>query len=119
MGTPLPLGDKVCFATSKGKLIVTELDGTQLWTFQLGGTCHATPVAADGMLLVGCDDGQLYAFREKGPRRGRAERGFPPTSNPTHRRVCVYRAQAPCNPFLHIEKMTILGSLSVWPDPNG
>ena len=38
-------------------------DGTKLWSANLGGTCHAPPVTADGMLLVGCDDGKLYAFR--------------------------------------------------------
>jgi outer membrane protein assembly factor BamB len=65
MGTPLALGDKLCFATVAGKLIVTDLDSTRRWTYQLGGTCHATPVAADGTLLVGCDDGHLYAFHEK------------------------------------------------------
>src|SRR5262249_54535596 len=65
MATPLALGDQVCFATTTGKLIVTDLDGTRRSTYQLGGTCHATPVAADGFLIVGCDDGHLYAFREK------------------------------------------------------
>ena len=34
-------------------------------TAELGGTCHASPVAADGHLVVGCDDGKLYAFRGK------------------------------------------------------
>jgi outer membrane protein assembly factor BamB len=65
MGTPLALGEALCFATASGKLVVTDLDGTQRWSFQLGGTCHASPVAADGIVLVGCDDGHLYAFRQK------------------------------------------------------
>jgi outer membrane protein assembly factor BamB len=65
MGTPLVLGDRVCFATVAGKVIVTDPDGTRRWSFALGGTCHATPVAADGLLIVGCDDGHLYAFREQ------------------------------------------------------
>jgi outer membrane protein assembly factor BamB len=66
MTAPLALGETVCFATAAGKLIVTDPDGTRRWSFQLGGTCHAPPVAADGLLLVGCDDGHLYAFREQG-----------------------------------------------------
>jgi outer membrane protein assembly factor BamB len=40
-------------------------DGKKLWTAKLGGTCHAPPVAADGLLAVGCDDGFLYGFRSK------------------------------------------------------
>jgi outer membrane protein assembly factor BamB len=65
MGTPLVLGDKLCFASTTGKVSITETDGTRRWSFQMDGTCHATPVAADGMLIVGCDDGNLYAFRER------------------------------------------------------
>lgn len=65
MGTPLVIGDHVCFATVAGKLCVTEPDGKERWSYQLGSTCHATPIAADGHLVVGCDDGHLYAFRSK------------------------------------------------------
>jgi outer membrane protein assembly factor BamB len=66
MGAPLGLGDKVCFATIAGEVILTALNGKTLWSAKLGGTCHAPPVAADGTLVVGCDDGNVYAFREKG-----------------------------------------------------
>jgi outer membrane protein assembly factor BamB len=65
MGTPLVVGDQVCFATVSGKVVLAESDGKERWKYQLGGTCHATPIAADGYLLVGCDDGHLYAFRQK------------------------------------------------------
>jgi outer membrane protein assembly factor BamB len=65
MGTPLALGDKLAFATISGEITLTALDGKKLWSTKLGGTCHAPPAAADGVLLVGCDDGNLYAFREK------------------------------------------------------
>jgi outer membrane protein assembly factor BamB len=65
MTTPLTLGSgKLCFSSLAGKLIVTGHDGTQLWKHQLADRCHSAPVAADGVLLVGCDDGKLYAFRE-------------------------------------------------------
>jgi outer membrane protein assembly factor BamB len=66
MGAPLGLGDKVCLATLAGEVILSALDGKKLWSAKLGGTCHAPPVAADGVLVVGCDDGNVYAFREKG-----------------------------------------------------
>lgn len=65
MGTPLVVGELICFATAKGKVVVTEADGKERWIYQLGGTCHATPVAADGYLVVGCDDGHVYAFRSQ------------------------------------------------------
>jgi outer membrane protein assembly factor BamB len=65
MGTPLVVGDFVCFPAVTGHLYLTDATGKVAWTFQLGDTCHATPVAADGVLVVGCDDGHLYAFKEK------------------------------------------------------
>lgn len=65
MVAPLILGEAVCFATRTGKLIVTDPTGKQLWTHQLPGPCHSPPVAVEGLLVVGCDDGRLYAFRPK------------------------------------------------------
>jgi outer membrane protein assembly factor BamB len=75
MGTPLVIGDLVCFASRKGEvvLIQPELATTQervvrqktVWSTQLGDTCHGSPSFADGYLLIGCDNGKLYAFREK------------------------------------------------------
>jgi outer membrane protein assembly factor BamB len=74
MSTPLVLGEMICFAAKKGEVILTRLDAASLsgkyagqkvvWSATLGGTCHSSPVAADGYLVVGCDDGKLYAFRE-------------------------------------------------------
>ena len=65
MAAPLAVGDKLCFATLHGKVILTDLDGRQLWSHALGGPSHAPPVAAAGLLVVGCDDGSLHAFREE------------------------------------------------------
>jgi outer membrane protein assembly factor BamB len=64
-GTPLALGEALGFATRDGEVAVTDPAGKVLWSTKLGGTCHATPVAAAGVLVVGCDDGKLYAFRQK------------------------------------------------------
>ena len=76
MGTPLVLGDTICLATRAGELLITKpnyakprgrtIMHKQLWNYKLGGTCHATPIAADSHLVVGCDDGYLYCFRETG-----------------------------------------------------
>lgn len=65
MGAPLALGDRIAAATLKGDVVLLTPTGARLWTGKLGGTCHAPPVAAGGLLVVGCDDGHLYAFREK------------------------------------------------------
>ena len=63
MTTPLVLGDTLCFATLKGKLLIVKPGGERLWSTTLGGACHSSPVAAGGLLVVGCDDGFVYAFR--------------------------------------------------------
>jgi hypothetical protein len=65
MGTPLVAGDYLCIAAVSGTVHLTDVDGKRRWTFQLDGTCHSTPVAADCVLVVGCDDGHVYAFRGK------------------------------------------------------
>jgi len=65
MAAPLALGDKLCFATLEAGVVLTKLDGTRLWNYELGGPSHSSPAAADGLLVVGSDDGNLYAFCEK------------------------------------------------------
>ena len=56
---------EACLAALAGEVILTALDGKRLWSARLGGACHAPPVAANGALVVGCDDGSVYAFRER------------------------------------------------------
>ena len=65
MATPLALGDKLCFSTLHGEVVVTNVDGKRLWSYELSRPSHAPPAAVAGLLVVGCDDGNLYAFREK------------------------------------------------------
>jgi outer membrane protein assembly factor BamB len=65
MVAPLVLGELLCIAGRNGQLSVVELDGTVKWKHSLPAGCHSPPVAADGLLVVGCDDGKFYAFREK------------------------------------------------------
>ena len=65
MATPLTIGNKLCFATLEGKVVLTDLDGKRLWSYDMGSSSHGIPVAAAGLLVVGCDDGNVYAFREK------------------------------------------------------
>jgi len=42
---------------------MTDHQGNRLWNDRRGGACHAAPVAADGLLVVGCDDAFVYGFR--------------------------------------------------------
>lgn len=70
MATPLTLGDKLCFSTMAGEVVLTDVDGKRLWNYKLGGNAgHSAPVAAAGLLVVGCDDGHLYAFKEVAPAK--------------------------------------------------
>jgi outer membrane protein assembly factor BamB len=64
MVAPLVLGETVCFAGRTGKLAVTDAAGKTLWSATLGGRCHSPPIAADGLLVLGCDDGHVYAFHD-------------------------------------------------------
>ncbi|MGE3803225.1 MAG: PQQ-binding-like beta-propeller repeat protein [Gemmataceae bacterium] len=73
MGTPVVAGDLLCFASTRGELLIVKPDlatlsartpGNQiLWRGKLDSTCHSSPIVVDGYLLVGCDDGLLYAFK--------------------------------------------------------
>jgi outer membrane protein assembly factor BamB len=65
MVAPLVLGDAVCFAGRTGKVALTDAAGKQLWSTTLGGQCHSAPAAAAGLLVVGCDDGRVYAFQAR------------------------------------------------------
>jgi outer membrane protein assembly factor BamB len=63
MTTPLVLGDTICFTTLAGQVVITDPEGKQLWSVSLGSALHSSPVVAAGALVVGCDDGYVYAFR--------------------------------------------------------
>ncbi|NLK40615.1 MAG: PQQ-binding-like beta-propeller repeat protein, partial [Planctomycetes bacterium] len=49
-------------------LYVVSLDeGRQVFTYALSGSISAGPAVADSTLLIGCEDGAVYAFREAMP----------------------------------------------------
>jgi outer membrane protein assembly factor BamB len=75
MGTPVVIDDLVCFVSARGEVLLIKPDKASIsetylrhqivWATRLGGTCHSSPIVADGLLLVGCDDGKLYAFKSQ------------------------------------------------------
>ncbi|MCK6471606.1 MAG: PQQ-binding-like beta-propeller repeat protein [Planctomycetes bacterium] len=65
MTTPVALDGKTVFTKRNGTIVLLDRDGKMLWSAKMGGQSHADPAVAGGVLVVGCDDGKLYAFRAK------------------------------------------------------
>ncbi len=65
--------------------LVTALDkgtGHERWTFQTGGEILGTPAWAEGTLVFGSGDGQVYALDERGQRRWACDTGVPVYGGP-------------------------------------
>jgi outer membrane protein assembly factor BamB len=56
-------GDKVVVGSMDGRLHVVRLaDGARVWTFDAGAPVSASPAIAAGAVVVGAEDGTVYAF---------------------------------------------------------
>jgi len=54
---------KVVFGSGDGRLYVLSLDdGSELWSYEIGRSLFSSPAVADGVILIGSNDGSLYAF---------------------------------------------------------
>jgi outer membrane protein assembly factor BamB len=42
--------------------VLSLADGRQRWSYEIGGPIAGSPAVAAGMVIVGSDDGSLYAF---------------------------------------------------------
>lgn len=68
LSAPLIAGPAVYFASVEGYLSATRVqalnleDGGELWELQVGGVIDSSPALADGVLLVGCHDGNLLVI---------------------------------------------------------
>ena len=63
-GGAVVCGDRVVFASGDGRLYLLELaTGRKLWAYDLGSAVATSPAVADGWVIVGTDDGTVYAFR--------------------------------------------------------
>jgi outer membrane protein assembly factor BamB len=67
--SPVVCGDRVVVGSEDGRLYLLRLqDGRQLWSYQIGKPVMSSPAVVrapgrtDGMVIVGADDGYVYAF---------------------------------------------------------
>ena len=59
-------GVGLVFGSHDGRLYVLALaDGRKLWSYDLGQAVASGPAVVDGKIIVGCDDGFVYAFGAK------------------------------------------------------
>jgi outer membrane protein assembly factor BamB len=53
----------VVVGSEDGRLYVIRLsDGSGVWSYEIGQPITSSPAVARGMVVVGCDDGYVYAF---------------------------------------------------------
>ncbi|MFB3893093.1 MAG: PQQ-binding-like beta-propeller repeat protein [Phycisphaerae bacterium] len=52
-------------AVDRGELVAIDAAGKKAWSAQLGGRIDTPPTIHNGLCLVGCHDGWLYALRAK------------------------------------------------------
>ncbi|MFT4590665.1 MAG: outer membrane protein assembly factor BamB, partial [Limisphaerales bacterium] len=48
----------------------SEKDGEELWNYEIGAAVTASPAVADEVVVIGADDGTVYAF---GPKQKQAK----------------------------------------------
>jgi len=44
---------------------VSVRDGKQIWFYDTHDAITSSAAVAGGMIVIGCDDGYLYAFKQK------------------------------------------------------
>ena len=61
--TPVSAGGRIFFTTTKGSIHALDLAGNKVWTAKIAkDILTAPPLVTDGMVIVGSDNGILYAF---------------------------------------------------------
>lgn len=72
LGQPLMLDDGYIFSNwineqlgSRGEVVMTKEDGTILWSYAFDSSCTASPIAANGLMVIGAHDGFVYGFKNK------------------------------------------------------
>lgn len=83
--TPLCMDDRdlVVFGTQDNYLYAYSLSaGNLMWRHLCGGEVNAPPISNGSEILVGCDDGHLYALTVSGQRKWRKSLGGTVLSKP-------------------------------------
>ena len=66
--SPVICGDKVVFGSLDGIIYMIRLsDGSKVWSYETGQAITSSAAVAKGMVIIGCDDGYLYAFSVRSP----------------------------------------------------
>jgi len=62
----LIINDKrAAFGTGGGRLMIIDLEqGQTIWEYDLGSAINITPTPVGDMVVVGCEDGKVYAFKK-------------------------------------------------------
>ena len=45
-------------------LFVKSIDGKEKWSYEIGAAILGCPAVVDGMIVIGAEDGRVYAFGE-------------------------------------------------------
>ena len=68
--SPVIVGDRVVFGASSGEITILDVaTGEMRWQFETGSSVVASPAIAEGRLVIGTEDGQMYAFAPAGGTR--------------------------------------------------
>ena len=60
------VGDKVLVGSAHGRLYMVSLDqGEEIWSFEIGESIISSPAVVNGLVIVGSEDGNVYAFGTK------------------------------------------------------
>jgi outer membrane protein assembly factor BamB len=64
--SPVIAGDKVVIPSGDGRVYMLDFkNGSKQWSYDVGSAIYSTPAVVKGMIVVGAQDGRIYAF---GPR---------------------------------------------------
>jgi outer membrane protein assembly factor BamB len=59
-------GDRIVFGSADGRMyMVGAGDGAEIWSYEIGSPIIGSPAVAGGMIVIGVQDGRLYAFGEE------------------------------------------------------
>ena len=62
-GSPLAFSDAVVFGSTDGWLYaVRQSDGQELWKMELGESLLASPIFANGRIVIGTQGGTLFSL---------------------------------------------------------